>query len=173
MESKIFHSITTIRPRLLKGAISTLQNIVGLLNEASIEITHWSVYSKSRDLQGTWKHGMFPMIILSHEYPLLFGNWSPWPKSLNANGRHPSHTQTIISSQWHSLRLPKTLPAINWLNLSHSPNINFQPCKASESIEKSIISDYIWQYRLDKNHQTNYILDTFIINIKIAFWYSP
>ena len=32
-----------------------------------------------------------------------------------------------------------------------------------------IISDYILQYPLDKIHQTNYILDTFTINIKFVF----
>ena len=34
----------------------TLQNQVGLLNEASVEIKHGSVYSMSRESQSTWKH---------------------------------------------------------------------------------------------------------------------
>ena len=38
----------------------TLQNQVGLLNEASVEIKHGSVYSMSRESQSTWKHGMLP-----------------------------------------------------------------------------------------------------------------
>ena len=38
----------------------TLQNQVGLLNEAVLEIKHGSVYSMSRESQGTWKHGMLP-----------------------------------------------------------------------------------------------------------------
>ena len=38
----------------------TLQNQVGLLNEASLEIKHGSVYSMSRESQGDWKHGMLP-----------------------------------------------------------------------------------------------------------------
>ena len=38
----------------------TLQNQVGLLNEATVEVKHGSVYSMSRESQSTWKHGMLP-----------------------------------------------------------------------------------------------------------------
>ena len=59
-EQQIVEGSTIFTVSVGSDRFLTLQNQVGLLNEASVEIKHGSVYSMSRESQSTWKHGMLP-----------------------------------------------------------------------------------------------------------------
>ena len=82
----------------------TLQNQVGLLNEASVEIKHGSVYSMSRESQSAWKHGVLPQD--STEPRISFGFRRLRPKSAI-----PSRSPAPPVTHPDNYRSPNTVPA--------------------------------------------------------------
>ena len=82
----------------------TLQNQVGLLNEATVEIKHGSVYSMSRNSQSTWKHGMLPQD--GNEPRISFGF-----RRLRPRSAIPKRSSAPPVTHPDSYRSPSAVPA--------------------------------------------------------------